>query len=452
MENAQEKFFFCSRCIAMNTVRKKKSMTTQQRPFPAFIKNPIPKDTFIPMSACHPVLTAESSPYLLPGTAFHLLMGVQKQPMVWGVYLSPTQWYVDGISRPRVVSVDDTHFDFKAYPGSHIPQTKSPELWATMCISCIEDNKKFNKMVKNIDPRILEEIHRHCIPEPPPPPASQFFDVGTKIKCKYECRVCQRGFASSDGFKRHVCRKEGEMFCCDFCVMQYTSLTWRDKHVATVHGGRTTRVQEQPERSPLPITAPSPFRFEYYGTAIPPVEVDAPVPAAVADDDDEDLSLTGGAIAASPFTVIDCTSYGRMPRPSSAHAPAEQVVLPHRPMIYDEIPDDEEGLNGTGILAIAHTWDIGQEFVMFYKEKDEGAEEYEAHGMLLRWDVTDESPGPVVCYLRDGDSKKKRNKHHYHEEHMDCTSDFVVLRLVPLDPTTVFDPKRRKMNQSTKPE
>ena len=34
----------------------------------------------------HPVLNAESSPYLLTGTAFHLLMGVQKQPMVWDLH------------------------------------------------------------------------------------------------------------------------------------------------------------------------------------------------------------------------------------------------------------------------------------------------------------------------------------------------------------------------------
>ena len=391
----------------MSTVIEKISMTTQQRPFPSFIKNSIPKDTFIPMSACHPVLTAESSPVMLPGTAFHLLMGVQKQPMVWGVYLSPTQWYVDGISRLRVISGDVTHFDFKAYPGSHIPQTKSPELWATMCISRIEDNKKLNKMVKNIDPRILEEIQRHCIPEPPPPPASQFFDVRPKIKCKYECRTCQRGFASSDGFKRHVCRREGEMFCCDFCAMEYTSLTWRDKHVATVHGGRTLQVQgqSQPER-PHPITAPSPFRFEYYGTAVPPVEDDAPVPATVA-------------------TVSEA----------------------RRSMVFDSESEDDynvimnDGMTGLEILSIANTWELGQEFVMLFKERSDPIE-YEAHGMLYRWEYGEGPPGPIVFYTQ--------GKHHrpkYCEEALDCTANCVVLRLTAIEPTTKFDRKRRKLNR-----
>ena len=59
----------------------------------------------------------------------------------------------------------------------------------------------------------------------------------------------------------------------------------------------------------------------------------------------------------SPFTFIDCTN-GRMPRSSSAHVPADDVVPARRAVIYDEIPDDEESLSGAEILAIAHTWDI----------------------------------------------------------------------------------------------
>ena len=392
-------------------------MTTPPRPFPLFVKNSIPKDSFIPLSACHPVIAAETSQVMLPGTAFHLLMGVQKQAMVWGVYVSPTQWYVDGFSRPRVISADVIHLDFKPYPGSHIPQTKSPALWATMCITRIEEDKKFNKMVKNIDPRILEEIQRHCIPEPPPPPAPQFFDrARPKHECKYECRVCQRGFPSATGFDRHVCRSEGEMFRCDFCGKEYTCPTWRDKHQASKHPrGRTTQVpgRSPPARRSPPITAPSPFRFEYHGTAIPSADDDA---------------LNGVAPPESASPVNDA----------------------RRSMLIDSESDEEytlipkDGMTSMEILDIANKWQLGQEFIMVYKERPDPTE-YEVHGMLYRWDFGEGSPGPIVFYKEE---KRHGQKTAYCEEPLDCSStDCVVLRLTAIEATSKFDRKRRKLNK-----
>ena len=406
-------------------------------PHVSCVVNNIPEAVSVQLNLCHPVLCAGSE-VMVTGTAFQLVMGPKKSKVVRGVYLSPTEWYIEALTRPMVVTDDGVlHLDLKKYPGSHIPVTKSdPALWATMCLIRIDDPKVFDAMVRKIDTRIIREIYRRMHPEVLETSVVVAPPLGARSRF---CTTCSREFPGQRGFERHACtgRGGGEViqFECGICKSVLTTQAYFDRHIAKHHGGRTSTkimVHELAQGPLLPIA----------GTV-----------HAHHDVDDEDLSMKGGAIAASPFTVIDCTSHGWMPLPSSAHAPAEEVVLPRRPMIYDEIPDDEEGLSGTGILAIVHTWDIGQEFMMFYKEKDEGAEEYEAHGMLLRWDVTDESPGPVVCYLQDGHlKKKKRNKHHYHEEHMDCTSDFVVLRLVRLDPTTVFDPKRRKMNQSTKPE
>ena len=82
---------------------------------------------------------------------------------------------------------------------------------------------------------------------------------------------------------------------------------------------------------------------------------------------------------------------------------------------------------------------------MTYKEKGTD-DDYEAHGMFIRWDMTNiGSPEMAVCYVDDSSQGKKRQR--YCEEMLDCTARYVVLRLTTIPPSKDFDAKRRAMNR-----
>ena len=170
----------------------------------ACVFNTIPSSITIPLHACHPHLSEEQSTVIILGTAFQLVMGIPSQKVVCGVYFSPSEWYIDGLTRPRVISSDETSLDLRKYPGSHIPETRTNQaLWATMALTRIEDEKVFNMMVRKMDSRIIQEIHRRASPMVSVSQVqAQFFDLGSE---KYTCDICRRGFTSAKGFDRHAC-------------------------------------------------------------------------------------------------------------------------------------------------------------------------------------------------------------------------------------------------------
>ena len=322
-----------------NSERRSRSDAPAVVPPSSCVFNNIPEAVSIQLSLCHPVLCAGSE-VMVTGTAFQLVMGPKKSKVVRGVYLSPTEWYIEALTRPMVVTDDGVlHLDLKNYPGSHIPVTKSdPALWATMCLIRIDDPKAFDAMLRKIDTRIIREIHRRMHPE-----VAETSVVVAQLGARSRfCSTCNREFPGQRGFDRHACtiRGSGEVmtFECEICDKVLTTQAYLNRHISNKHGGRTSTkimVHEQAQGPLLPIAES--------------VHHD--------DVDDEDPSMAGGAIAVSPFTFIDCTN-GRMPRSSSAHVPADDVGPARRAVIYDAIPDDEESLSGAEILAIAHTWDI----------------------------------------------------------------------------------------------
>ena len=448
-------------------------MTSQRH---SCITNSIPEGTILPMHTCHPVMTPESRAIMAPGTAFQMVMGSMYQKICRGVFVSPTEWYVDGVTRPVVVSLNNVDLDLRSYPGSHVTQTKTPAVWATMGVMRITEIKAFETMVRKIDTRILHEI-QHRIPvvnlentSALPDPALQFTDdVCTVPRCKYECRTCLRGFTSSKGYERHKCGAADELaFTCGVCDKVYKSQAWLAHHVSTIHNNRTTtkiaQLQVPPDfqlqhqahlESQRPIP-PSPFRFE---ESISMVQH-----GHVPQFQEIDRTSRPQAQTALPLQNIDLPAHfhvvenfsidERAPFVAESHA----TVVPHQQRqaaIYDDLFDDEsshhvmtppEGLTTLEVLDIAHGWDAGQEFIMTYKERGgpHPSESYESHGMLHRWDFSLASPGPLVFYAVEG------TRHRYCEEPLECSEENVILSLVPIAPTAAFDRKRRDLNKSQK--
>ena len=123
----------------------------------------------------------------------------------------------------------------------------------------------------------------------------------------------------------------------------------------------------------------------------------------------------------------------------------------NRGTLYDaqDVSSDDAppivGLSSDDILAAAGSWQIGQEYVMTYKEKGTD-DEYEAHRMFIRWDMTSiASPEMAVCYVDECSQGNKRQR--YCEELLDCTARYVVLRLTTITLSKDFDAKRRAMNR-----
>ena len=444
------------------------------------VQNAIPDTVSIPLHLCHPILCGgDVTSCMGPGTAFQLLMGPKRQKMVRGVYVSPSEWYIEGLSRPRVEADGGVvYFDFKKYPGSHIPLTKTdPTLWATMCLTRIEEPKVFDAMIRKIDSRIVREIHRriHLADEAQLDTVvslcpSQFGQVGggntnDRWRC---CSTCGRRFASVRGYERHACVNDAEemRLHCAICDKTYATQGYLDRHIATAHGGRTTTRMTHHDRLEHTAQPNAPLHPEHGSSvpiASPFVVVDQPNGGMRHPPLHSEHRAPVPAVA-SPFVIVDCSN--GIP---TATAPivcdaARRIVM------FDEDPDGDEmvsksddyaapeiqGITGVEILAIANTWSgPGQEFEMTYKEKNgsEKEKEYEVHGMLLRWDMSGRKPGPVVCYPGEEQEqqhcrrKKRSTTLRYCEEHLDCTDDNFVLRLEAIPPTSVFDSKRRKMNQ-----
>ena len=421
------------------------------------ITNSIPDGTILSMHTCHPVMSPASLAIMSPGTAFQLVMGSMHQKMCRGVFVSPTEWYVDGVTKPLMVS-SNVDLDLRIYPGSHITQTRTPSVWATMSITRISEAKAFDSMVRKIDARILHEIERR-IPVPPTLP-SQFHDfVRNSPRCKYECRTCLRGFTSSKGYEKHVCGDANETFVCALCDTFYKSQARLTNHVATTHNGRTTIkipvLQDQDlarlaSRAPI---HPSPFRCVVEtGFSVDQFAPHTQVQEGerTSDEDDDGPTTTLGDVFA-PFLSGVLPSHFRIVEYSSV---VNEIVPQQRQLaIYDEqLFDDEsshamtpaEGLTSLEILDIANGWGVGQEFILTYKERGSGSSEiYESHGMLHRWDFSMASPGPLVFYPEEGKRPKR-----YCEEPLDCSADYAILSLVPIEATTTFDRKRRAENRS----
>ena len=383
--------------------------------------NTIPDTVSVPLCDCHPVLLDSAATIILPGTAFQLVMGGHRQKIVCGAFLSPSEWYCDGFTRPRYVSDGIVQFDFKNYPGSHIPMTRTdPSLWSTMFLTRV-DAKVFEQMLKKMDPRIVNEIHRRKNPEIVPIPT-----LHSACASKYECTSCKRTFTSSKGLQKHVCDPtqitDVARLTCSICTKTFSTAKYLERHMREWHGSlNSTKIGGEP--SPLPNST----------TARPTSAV------------------------SSPFNLVDCTKLNHrpatvIPAPAPVITPKPKVMLCDTP---DNSSEDEansapktKGLSGDEIFAIASSWQIGQEYVMTYKEK-ETEDEYEAHGMFLRWDVTKrESPGMSVCYLdEEGGRSQRKKRQRYCEEYLDCTASYVVLSLTTVPPSDVFDPKRREMNR-----
>ena len=424
------------------------------------VMNSIPEGTILPMHTCHPVMTPASLAIMSPGTAFQLVMGSMNQKMCRGVFLSPTEWYVDGVTKPIVVS-SNVDLDLRIYPGSHITQTKTPAVWATMSVTRITEAKAFESMVRKIDTRILYEIQRR-IPVPVHPvmnvsisltPPSQFHDVVEKhSRCKYECRSCLRGFTSSKGYNSQVCGDATETFVCALCDKPYKSRARLTNHVTTTHNNRTTTkiaVLHDRDLTPLASQAPihpSSFRF---------VETDQFPPLTQVHEEETTSTPTSLHDVAVPSLSDVLPSHFRIVQHSDEVIHVATVVPQQRqPAVYDEdLFDDEsvhlitptEGLTSLEILDIANGWGFGQEFVMTYKEHDSpSTETFESHGMLHRWDYSIAIPGPLAFYPEEGERPNR-----YCEEPLDCSADCVILSLVPIADTTTFDRKRRAHNRSS---
>ena len=184
-------------------------MRTRGLALPAFITNTIQED--LPLHKCHPSLHFEAEPFMLPGTAFQMVMGPHRQKITCGVFLSPSEWYVDGHSRPLMVRTNrglKLDFGLQQHPGSHIPSTQAQAIFMTMFVTRIEDEKTFSDMVRKMDSRIIIEIERRCLPRLIQTSTSQLPSQFVDVPSKYECSTCHRRFSSFRGRKRHSCRIE----------------------------------------------------------------------------------------------------------------------------------------------------------------------------------------------------------------------------------------------------
>ena len=389
------------------------------RVMPVCVLNTIPETVSVPLCECHPVLLASAATIMLPGTAFQLVMGGHRQKIVCGFFLSPSEWYCDGFTRPRNISEGIVQFDFRMYPGSHIAMTRTDKsLWATMFLTRI-DAKVFEIMLKKIDSRIVNEIHRRCNPENLPSPT-----IHSAPTIKYVCNTCKREFSSSKGLKQHVCDPtltDITRVSCSICTNKtFSKQGYLDRHMHQWHGSLTsTKIGGEP--SPLPDSTSA--------RALPEV---------------------GSLSSNSPFRVVDCTKTTLSATVVPPPAPSLLTPKP-KTMLYDAQDDSSvdasqiAGLSSDEILAVAGSWAIGQEYVMTYQEKGTD-DEYEAHGMFIRWDMTNiGSPEMAVCYVDDSSQGKKRQR--YCEEMLDCTARYVVLRLTTIPPSKDFDAKRRAMNR-----
>ena len=217
-------------------------MRTRGLALPAFITNTIQED--LPLHKCHPSLHFEAEPFMLPGTAFQMVMGPHRQKITCGVFLSPSEWYVDGHSRPLMVRTNrglKLDFGLQQHPGSHIPSTQAQAIFMTMFVTRIEDEKTFSDMVRKMDSRIIIEIERRCLPRLIQTSTSQLPSQFVDVPSKYECSTCHRRFSSFRGRKRHSCRIEvGRVDPCvgrvDPCV---------------------GRVGDIPDPEPIPVTGGS---------------------------------------------------------------------------------------------------------------------------------------------------------------------------------------------------
>ena len=184
-------------------------MRTRGLALPAFITNTIQED--LPLHKCHPSLHFEAEPFMLPGTAFQMVMGPHRQKITCGVFLSPSEWYVDGHSRPLMVRTNrglKLDFGLQQHPGSHIPSTQAQAIFMTMFVTRIEDEKTFSDMVRKMDSRIIIEIERRCLPRLIQTSTSQLPSQFVDVPSKYECSTCHRRFSSFRGRKRHSYRIE----------------------------------------------------------------------------------------------------------------------------------------------------------------------------------------------------------------------------------------------------
>ena len=232
---------------------------------PSFIVNDIPEGVMLPLSDCHPQLSGAAINIMVPGIAFQLLIGTIK--IVRGVFLSPTEWYVEGGTRPIVLQSSGLSLDFKHYPGCHIPATQTAVVFASMAICRIQDKKAFDDMSRKIDSRIVDEIaRRHPVPEAP---SSQFHEV---VCPQFGCEACHRVFSGSNGKAKHKCEAEqATVYSCTVCTREYASQRWLHKHIMDVHGGLTsTKIplhvsNAQANPTARPQNTPSPFRFEQHG-------------------------------------------------------------------------------------------------------------------------------------------------------------------------------------------
>ena len=220
----------------------------------------------------------------------------------------------------------------------------------------------------------------------------------------------------------------------------FSKLCFLEKHMRKWHGSLTsTKIGGEP--SPLPDSTSA-----------------------------QPLTHASSPSSNSHFRIVDCTKTTQpstvvLPpaaTTSTTSSPTNAVILTPKPkiMIYDTQDDssddgpprttqalmmDHPGLSSDEIFAVAGSWQIGQEYVMTYKEKGTN-DEYEAHGMFIRWDMTNvESPGMSVCYVDECSQRNKRQR--YCEEQLDCTARYVVLRLTTIPPSKDFDAKRRAMNR-----
>ena len=220
--------------------KREKDTTATSTTAPSVIMNSVPEGLLLPLAHCHPQLLGAAIGIMTPGTAFQLLIGDLK--VVRGVFISATEWYVEGQSRPYVQSLGNSQseltLNFKNYPGSHIPDTRSPGLFATMMISRIQDDKAFHSMVCKMDSRILHEIQRRCPslePEPAPFPVSQFHEV---VCPPFGCDACHRSFSGSIGLAKHKCEATELTTVpppCTICGKRYSSQRWLEKHMVQFH-------------------------------------------------------------------------------------------------------------------------------------------------------------------------------------------------------------------------
>ena len=223
---------------------------------PSFIVNSLPDGLLLHLSHCHPQLSGAAVGIMVPGTAFEVR--IVELRVARGVFLSPTEWYVDQQSRPMMLSLgnarSELHLDFKKYPGSHIPDTRTPALFATMVITRIYDDKAFLSMVMKMDPRILQEIQRRCpsqtLETAPSPILQQFLEV---ICPPFGCDDCHRKFSCAKGLAKHKCEADVPIVPppCQVCQKQYSTQRWLNAHMAQFH------------RPPSSVQAPSQFsQFE----------------------------------------------------------------------------------------------------------------------------------------------------------------------------------------------